>query len=126
MGSKTFYSCNICILRLFFYTYYSQTDLKVCKGQEQSKAGNFWFLFSLVLLLLLLSCQLFKVKTSLFERKHCYLSESIIIFHSNDHPISSQRKKEPQIRRLKLKFWKFQKEIVVSLLIEIFWRIPTS
>ena len=84
----------------FFYTYYSQTDLKVCKGQEQSKAGNFWFLFSLVLLLLLLSCQLFKVKTSLFERKHCYLSESIIIFHSNDHPISSQRKKEPQIRRL--------------------------
>ena len=85
-----------------------------------TRARNFWFLFPLVLSLS--SRQLFKVKTSLFEWKHCHISLKWWSFHPiplfewkkvsfDDFFMTtwareneSERKKEPQIPRL-CSFW---------------------
>ena len=50
------------------------TSLFLIWNLKRYKAWNLWFLFPLALLLFLSSCQLFKVKTSLFEWKHCHIS----------------------------------------------------
>ena len=40
---------------------------------QLTQARNLWFFFPLALVPLLSSCQLFKVKTSFFEWKHCHI-----------------------------------------------------